>query len=354
MDARSQLARAEDHRVQKNFQLALSQFLDVAGRAADPAVEAEALLGAGMVYTALGDYRQALDVLHRARARKPEGSVDIAIERALGEVYFLRRDYPIAYQRLKAVDAKVGGGDRGGFLLQLGISAHHVGKAAEGDRYIAQSRYRTQPELRRLLTEHLPDYREPGIAGPRAAPRREPDGGGSAGSVQVLSRSQWNASAIRTNHEPMRQKFRITVHHTGVVEPSHHSFEEAASVIRGIQRVHQRQRGWADIGYHFLIDRSGRIWQGRDLRYQGAHARGDANRGNIGIVLLGDFTRQKVTAAQSRSLTRFLDQLCVKHTVPRHRVYTHSEILDGKTDCPGPELGRIIHRFRSDGVAMAD
>jgi hypothetical protein len=42
-----------------------------------------------------------------------------------------------------------------------------------------------------------------------------------------------------------------------------------------------------DIGYHYIVDRSGAIWQGRRIRYQGAHARGSANNGNIGIVLLG-------------------------------------------------------------------
>ena len=150
----------------------------------------------------------------------------------------------------------------------------------------------------------------------------------------------------------MSRPFRITVHHSGTDEPEIPSFAEAAETIRKIQQNHQGSRGWADIGYHFVIDRSGRIWEGRSLRYQGAHARGDANRGNIGVVLLGNLTRQRVTPAQARSLGRFLGYLCRRHRVPTSRVYTHAEILDGATACPGPQVARLIRNFRNAPLAF--
>jgi hypothetical protein len=141
---------------------------------------------------------------------------------------------------------------------------------------------------------------------------------------------------------------KITIHHTGGDPSWDTSPGDVASIIRKIQRYHQGELRWADIGYHYVIDRNGSIWQGRPLRYQGAHAQGDKNRGNIGIVLLGNFYRQTLSQAQRESLVAFVTKLSDHFGILPSRIYTHQEILQGKTACPGPALSRYVGEIREE------
>jgi hypothetical protein len=140
---------------------------------------------------------------------------------------------------------------------------------------------------------------------------------------------------------------KITVHHSGGENFWGSSPSDAAAEIRKIQRYHQNEQGWADIGYHYIIDRNGAVWQGRRLRYQGAHARGSANNGNIGVVVLGNYMYQGLTSPQRQSLEAVLEKLCEHFSIPPQRVYTHREILGGRTECPGPALARCVSEIRT-------
>jgi len=53
-----------------------------------------------------------------------------------------------------------------------------------------------------------------------------------------------------------------------------------------VKRWHMQDRKWADIGYHYLIDRDGTVTIGRPLEKTGAHVK-DHNTGTIGISLFG-------------------------------------------------------------------
>lgn len=59
-----------------------------------------------------------------------------------------------------------------------------------------------------------------------------------------------------------------------------------AEKVAEIRRWHVEERGWRDIGYHFLIDRDGTVATGRPIEQIGAHVRGH-NRRTVGICLLG-------------------------------------------------------------------
>jgi hypothetical protein len=61
-----------------------------------------------------------------------------------------------------------------------------------------------------------------------------------------------------------------------------------AEKIAEIRRWHVQQRGWRDIGYHWVIDRDGAVAPGRKETEVGAHVEGH-NRGTIGICLLGGY-----------------------------------------------------------------
>ena len=76
---------------------------------------------------------------------------------------------------------------------------------------------------------------------------------------------------------------------------------EARERLEWIRNGH-RGKGWSDIGYHYIIDRSGVVWQGRDItRWQGAHVK-NRNENNIGVMCLGNFMLQQPSAAQVAAL----------------------------------------------------
>ena len=95
---------------------------------------------------------------------------------------------------------------------------------------------------------------------------------------KIFSRAQWGAD------ESIRDKSSLHyyevhagfVHHT--VNANGYTRDEVPSILRGIYAYHVKSRGWSDIGYNFLIDRFGRIWEGRyggvDRPVVGAHTLG--------------------------------------------------------------------------------
>jgi hypothetical protein len=207
------------------------------------------------------------------------------------------------------------------------------------------------PELRKMLRADEQVARV--SATPSKAPPRTPIETPAApplpGGPPILPRTAWGARRSRPNLDRMTGVWRITVHHTATRLASNSS-REAADAIRTFQRQHQDEKGWADIGYHFVIDPSGRVWEGRPLVWQGAHAGNpELNTGNIGVALIGDFTVQQPTASQKKALFDLLESLCAKYKIDRSHVYTHQEIRPDPTECPGPALQRIVASWRRGG-----
>ena len=107
------------------------------------------------------------------------------------------------------------------------------------------------------------------------------------------------------------------------------------------------QRGFGDIGYHYAIDRNGRLWEGRNIRFQGAHVR-KHNEQNLGIMVLGNFDKQQPSPAQIHAVNSLLPRLARTYGVRRHRIYTHQELMP--TTCPGNALQNHMVRFRRSGA----
>jgi tetratricopeptide (TPR) repeat protein len=176
-------------------------------------------------------------------------------------------------------------------------------------------------------------------------------------ALQIRGRAGWGADPSKRNIEAMGRIYRITVHHSANLARSP-SLREAVRAIKLDQRYHMRTKGWADIGYHYLIDPAGRIWEGRDLRWQGAHAGNRSlNRGNIGVCLLGNFiggrTGQAPGNDQVLALKALLQYLSRKHRIQQHNIFTHRELQGVVTVCPGLRLQRVINRLRRGMVAAA-
>ncbi len=120
---------------------------------------------------------------------------------------------------------------------------------------------------------------------------------------------------------------------------------QVAATLRRIQGQHKKRMGAGDIGYHFIIDRTGTVWQGRDWRYQGAHTSG-ANSNNIGVMLLGNFELQQPTGGQISSLQSLVFSLSRMHGLnPGRDVYGHSDFCN--TQCPGKHLKQYVKAFKA-------
>lgn len=95
---------------------------------------------------------------------------------------------------------------------------------------------------------------------------------------------------------------RAVIHHTA-------SHDVSASTIN----EWHKERGWDGIGYHFVIRKNGTIEKGRDIRKQGAHAKGRNNW--VGIVLTG---YDSFDVRQSISLKELISQLKIQHIEKHH------------------------------------
>ena len=162
----------------------------------------------------------------------------------------------------------------------------------------------------------------------------------------VRPRSTWGASApIPSKLTPARQRWsRITIHHSALpsADLARSGESAVAEALRRIQRVHVRQEGYGDIGYHFLIDPTGRVYEGRSLKYQGAHAGGNDNVENIGICLLGDFDHELPDPRAERSLEELVASLRQEHRIPKKALYGHQRFK--ATQCPGKHLMAWVAR----------
>ncbi len=154
----------------------------------------------------------------------------------------------------------------------------------------------------------------------------------------VNARANWTNTGVARPREidPMGGIHRITIHHDGLPPTTLGSRRDVAGRIELIRRSHVDARGFADIGYHYIIDPSGRIWQARNARWQGAHAGGARNEHNLGILVLGNFEAQRPTRQALESLDEFVATQMLRYRVPIERVFTHRELK--ATICPGRAL----------------
>jgi hypothetical protein len=183
---------------------------------------------------------------------------------------------------------------------------------------------------------------------PKPLPLPAPPAGPSL-PAGVIARSQWTtAGPDRNGLNKMLPIRYITFHHDGM-DPFWSAENGSARARLERIRMAHRGKGWADIGYHFAVDRAGRVWEARSLNWQGAHVK-DRNEGNIGIVALGNFDRQAPTSAQVQAVCRHVSVLMHQYKVPKNRVLTHKEWQGAATACPGTNLQRMFASARSNGI----
>ncbi|MEU0248778.1 N-acetylmuramoyl-L-alanine amidase [Streptomyces sp. NPDC006235] len=141
---------------------------------------------------------------------------------------------------------------------------------------------------------------EPDVAGPAA-------GAPAAERPAVTSRAGWGADESLVKDPPTYTTGTqaLFVHHTAGTND--YTCAESASIVRGVFLYHVRSNGWNDIGYHFLVDKCGTVFEGRaggiDKPVLGAHTYG-FNTATSSISVLGDYGRTTANTAVRESVAK--------------------------------------------------
>lgn len=164
----------------------------------------------------------------------------------------------------------------------------------------------------------------------------------------IVTRQQWGANPPIGNYVP-HNPYRLTQHHTAGTRVS--TLQQGIAEMQFIQDFHQNGRGWQDIGYHFCVDDSGRIYEGVPPQYRGTHVGGN-NTGNIGISYMGNFHIAGEFPTQSAldSLVRIWSWLSFEFGINPDSLFGHRDY--NATACPGDNLYPEIPDMRN-GIRRA-
>ena len=134
-----------------------------------------------------------------------------------------------------------------------------------------------------------------------------------------------------------------------------------AERMRALYEYHANSMGWGDIGYHYLIDEVGTIYEGRQggENVVGGHAY-CSNVGTIGIALMGNFELEQPTQTQVQSLQWLLDELArlynmdlqqavQYHGKTKQPIVGHNDVI--ATDCPGKYFKPSIAQIRGNVIS---
>ena len=198
--------------------------------------------------------------------------------------------------------------------------------------------------------------------------------------VAVTTRAEWGANASYMSWDPEYARAgHVVVHHTAGTNS--YSAGQSASIVRGIYYYHAVTLDWGDIGYNFLVDKFGTVFEGRSGSVAapagrmsiGAHARG-VNTGTMGISMMGDYSTVSPSDAQLSSVGKmagwFLKRAGISDvtgwaglhvwtteryqagsTISMPRILGHRDV--GYTTCPGnvgySKLGAIRAIAKAQG-----
>jgi hypothetical protein len=139
-----------------------------------------------------------------------------------------------------------------------------------------------------------------------------------AGAPPIIPRAEWGGDGVPPRTDPAYGQVQLAfVHHT--VNANDYGPEDSAAIVLGIARYHRDHNGWNDIGYNFLVDQYGQIFEGRaggvEQAIVGAQAQG-FNSVSTGAACIGTFTDVALPAAAVDALARLIGWKLSLHGVP--------------------------------------
>jgi hypothetical protein len=138
------------------------------------------------------------------------------------------------------------------------------------------------------------------------------------GAPALITRSAWGGDGVAPRTAPAYGQVQLAfVHHT--VNANDYGPEDSAAIVLGIAKYHRDHNGWNDLGYNFLVDQYGQIFEGRaggiDLPIVGAQAQG-FNSVSTGVACIGTYTSVAQTEAGMEALARIVGWKLSLHGVP--------------------------------------
>lgn len=176
----------------------------------------------------------------------------------------------------------------------------------------------------------------------------------------IVTRAQWGADETIRRNNPSYATPRFSVlHHTA--GSNTYTRAQAPGVVRGIYSWHVNGNGWSDIGYNFLVDRYGTVYEGRfggmDRGVVGAHAR-NYNSGSFGVAIMGNFEVGTPPQIAVDAASQVIAWKYAVHNIDPNpsattvhngnvisRLVGHRDV--GQTACPGRELYQRMPAMRT-------
>jgi N-acetylmuramoyl-L-alanine amidase/Fibronectin type III domain len=206
--------------------------------------------------------------------------------------------------------------------------------------------------------------------------------GAATAEPSVVSREGWGADPAYMTWAPQFYPTeKLIVHHTATSD-NYTDRAGAEAQIRSIYYYHSVTQDWGDIGYNFLIDKFGTIYEGRYSRdYTGANPTGDDatgrgvtaahtagwNSGTVGVALLGTLTTHDATPAARDALTRLLAWEASRNGINPEATEAYVNPVSGATitspniaghrdyaatACPGDTFYPTLPAIRHDVAAL--
>ena len=172
-----------------------------------------------------------------------------------------------------------------------------------------------------------------------ADPTTKPAGENKVSKPKLVTREEWGSKP-----QPMPESKRhtpkyITIHHAGVEFKKGRDPQE---LVKNMQGWGQREKGWPDLPYHFLIAPDGRIFEARSLEYEPDSNTKFDLQGHINVELMGSFESQRMTEAQLKSMVNVIAWLTQELNIPTTEIAGHKDRAKGQTSCPGKDCYRYI------------
>lgn len=192
---------------------------------------------------------------------------------------------------------------------------------------------------------------------------------------KIITRSEWGADeSIVTTPKDYARTEKFIIHHTASSKlvPDSDGSGEYKSMVKNIFLYHINGKGWYDIGYNYVVDPNGNIYEGRvgGNGIVGVHA-GGSNTGSVGISVIGtyggnvkgEYTSHPLTQKIITSLEKLIGWVTANNNMNLNKTSEfHGKNIDGvvghrdvgATNCPGDNLHQKLDSVQSNAIAYAN
>jgi hypothetical protein len=158
----------------------------------------------------------------------------------------------------------------------------------------------------------------------------------------IVRREEWGSEPQPIPDSRKQTPKFVTLHHAGVIyKPT----TDPAKFVKNMQGWGQRDKGWPDLAYHFLIAPDGRIFEARLMQYEPESNTKYPLQGHVGVEMMGDFSKQRINPKQLEAAVKLVAWICQEQKIDPSQIAGHKDRAVGQTECPGKDF----YRYLEDG-----